>query len=90
MAERDYKFTEKEIQEKFLKYKRISIEQINPELLSRKDLSFVDEFNNFKSKNNQYEYFKIGLLTQIQKTATINQITILITKILKIFIIHLV
>jgi hypothetical protein len=55
MAERDYKLTEKQIQEKFLKYKRLSIEQINPQLLTRKDLSFVDEFNSFKIKNNQYE-----------------------------------
>lgn len=52
MAEKESKFTEKIIQEKFLKYKRLSIEQINPELLTRRDLSFVDEFNNFKSKNN--------------------------------------
>ena len=54
MVEEKKHLTEADIREKFLKYKRFSIDQLNPELLTRRDLSFVEEVLNSYNKKNPY------------------------------------
>ena len=44
--------SESEIRDKFLKYKRLAVEELSPDLFTKSDLSFVEEIINAQSKNN--------------------------------------